>query len=250
MIYNAREYARLRNCVFSISLIAWIVILLESSGSSCCAPNELKVLLALNPAVLWARDWGLMLIAMMAPTLAPAIYHIRISSLAVRRARSLAFFTVGFGVVWMAVGSVMLAIELGAKWWASQSYLPVTVVCAIALVWQASPLKQRCLNRTHSHKALAAFGATADWDVFKMGWEHGVWCTGSCWAAMLFPILLPERHLLAMVAVSTLMSCERLDPPKTPSWRWRGFGTAFRYLRLRVCGPRSRLVPFAIGGQV
>lgn len=249
MIYNRREYARLQNCVFSISLIAWIVILLEPNASSCCAPKQLEMLLASSPAVLQARNWGLMLIAMMAPTLVPALYHIRISSFVRRRVRSIAFFAVGYGAVWIAVGSVMLAIELGAMRWAPQSYLPAGVVAAVALVWQASPLKQRCLNRTHSHRALAAFGAAADWDLFWMGCEHGLWCTGSCWAAMLFSILLPERHFLAMVAVSALMFCERLDPPKTPSWQWRGFGTALRYLHLRVRGPRSCPVPFASGAQ-
>jgi predicted metal-binding membrane protein len=249
MIYNRREYARLQNCVFSISLIAWIVILLEPNTSSCCAPKQLEMLLALSPAVLQARNWGLMLIAMMAPTLVPTLYHIRISSFVRRRVRSIAFFAAGYGAVWIAAGSVMLAIELGAMWWAPQSYLPAGAVAAVALVWQASPLKQRCLNRTHSHRALAAFGAAADWDLFRMGWEHGLWCTGSCWAAMLFSILLPEGHSLAMVAVSTLMFCERLDPPKTPSWQWRGFRTALRYLHLRVRGPRSRPLPFASYAQ-
>lgn len=208
-----------------------------------------ETLLALNPPVPLATDWGLMLIAMMAPTLVPAFYHIRISSFAARQARSTLFFAAGYGAVWMAAGCVMLAIALGATWWAPQSYLPATVAGAVALVWQASPLKQRCLNRTHSHRPLAAFGVAADWDVFRMGGEHGLWCTGSCWAAMLFPILLPEGHFVAMVAVSILMFCERLDPPKTPSWRWRGFGTAFRYLSLRLRGPRSGPALFAMGAQ-
>jgi predicted metal-binding membrane protein len=249
MIYNRREYARLQNCVFSISLIAWIVILLEPNASSCCAPKEFKMLLALSPAGLQARNWGLMLVAMMAPTLVPALYHIRISSFVRRRVRSIAFFSAGYGAVWIAAGSVMLAIELGATWWAPQSYLPAGAVAAVALVWQASPIKQRCLNRTHSHRAIAAFGAAADWDLFRMGLEHGLWCTGSCWPAMLFSILLLEGHFLAMVAVSTLMFCERLDPPKTPSWQWRGFRTALRYLHLRVRGPQSRPLAFASDAQ-
>jgi len=67
---------------------------------------------------------------------------------------------------------------------------------------------------------------------------------------MLFSTLLPEGHFLAMVAVSALMFCERLDPPKTPSWQWRGFGTALRYLHLRVRGPQSRLVSFASNAQI
>jgi predicted metal-binding membrane protein len=248
MIYNAREYARLQNCVFSISLIAWIVILLEPR-TPCCAPKQLQMLLALNSPDSLARNWGLMLIAMMTPTLVPALYHIRISSFARRRARSLAFFVGGYGAVWIAAGSVMFAVQLGATWLAFQSYLPAGVVAAVALVWQGSPFKQRCLNRTHSHRAIAAFGVAADWDVFCMGLEHGLWCAGSCWAAMFFSMLLPEGHFIAMFAVSILMFCERLDPPKTPSWRCRGFGTAFQYLSLRLRAARSGSASFAVAAQ-
>jgi predicted metal-binding membrane protein len=95
-----------------------------------------------------------------------------------------------------------------------------------------SPDKQRCLNRCHNHRPLAAFGVAADWDVFRLGFAHGFWCVGSCWAAMLLPMMLPTGHLAAMAAVSVLMFCERLDPPRPPAWRWRGFDTAVRYGRL------------------
>jgi len=253
MIYNARHYARLRNWVLLISLVAWIVILAKPIMWSCCARAEsvmsLEMLLGLTPAASLATDWGLMLIAMMAPTIVPAFYHICISSFAARRARSTTLFAAGYGVVWMVPGSVILVIGLAIIRWAPESYLPATFVGVLALVWQASPFKQRCLNRTHSHRALAAFGAAADWDVFRMGLEHGLWCSGSCWAAMLFPILLPEGHFIAMFAVSTLMFCERLDRPNTPSWQWRGFGTAFRYLSLRLRGPRCGPAPFVLVAQ-
>jgi predicted metal-binding membrane protein len=78
-----------------------------------------------------------------------------------------------------------------------------------------------------------------------MGFEHGIWCTSSCWAAMLFPMLLPSGHFVAMVAVAVLMFCERLDPPGTPSWRLRGFGTAWCYLILRLRGALYDPAPLA-----
>jgi predicted metal-binding membrane protein len=254
MIYDAKEYARLRNSVLSISLISWMVILVgqvELRASSCCpamgSATSLEMLLASNSATSLAGGWALMLAAMMAPMLVSPIYFIRISSFARRRPRSIAFFVAGYGAVWMAAGCVMLALELAAIWLAPQSYLPATVIGLVALVWQASPFKQRCLNRCHSRRALAAYGTAADWDVLRMGLEHGFWCTGSCWAAMLFPMLLPQGHLVAMAVVAILMFCERLDPPKTPSWRWRGFGTALRYLSLRLRDPKCGRVPFAPG---
>jgi len=254
MIYNAKEYARLRNSVLSISLISWMVILVgqvELRASSCCPPlgpaTSLQMLLASNSATSLAGGWALMLAAMMAPMLIPPIYYIRISSFARRRPRSIAFFVGGYGTVWMAVGCVMLALELAATSLAPQSYLPAAVIGLVALVWQTSPFKQRCLNRCHTRRALAAYGSAADRDVLRMGLEHGFWCTGSCWAAMLFPMLLPQGHLVAMAVAAILMFCERLDPPRTPSWRWRGFGTALRYLSLRLRGPKRSRVFLAPG---
>jgi predicted metal-binding membrane protein len=248
MIYDADEYARLRNAVLGVSLIAWIVILVEPRASPCCAVGgswfSLKLLLAANPPLLLARDWVLMLIAMMSPMLVPALYHIRISSFVSRRLRSTALFALSYGALWMAAGTVLLAMKLAATWLAPRSYFPAIVVGFVVVAWQASPFKQRCLNRCHYHRPLAAFGTAADWDVVRFGLEQGVWCASSCWAAMLFPLLLPDGHLLAMAAVSILMFCERLDPPRTPSWGWRGFGTAFSYLMRRLRGPRSGPAPW------
>jgi predicted metal-binding membrane protein len=242
MIYNAQEWARLRNAVLATSLIAWVVMLLEPRVSSCCPANgagmSWRMLFAANPPASLAGDWALMLVAMMAPMLVAPIYHIRISSFARRRTRSTMLFAAGYGVVWTAAGVIIVAVELMATGLAPGSYLPATIVGLIAVVWQASPFKQRCLNRCHSHRPLAAFGIAADLDVLRMGLEQGLWCTGSCWAAMLFPMLLPEGHFIAMAAVALLMFCERLDPPKPPAWRWRGFGTAGRCLSLQLRRPQ------------
>ncbi|MFN2623815.1 MAG: DUF2182 domain-containing protein [Chthoniobacterales bacterium] len=247
MIYDAQDWTRLQNRVLAVSILAWVIILLQPRVSSCCSINDVgvswKMLLAANPLHSLAGNWALMLVAMMAPMLVAPIYHIRISSFARRRLRSTVLFAAAYGAVWMAAGVVLVAGELAATWLAPRSYLPAAIVGLIAVVWQGSPFKQRCLNRCHSHPSLAAFGIAADLDVLRMGLEQGLWCTGSCWAAMLFPILLPEGHFIAMAAVAVLMFCERLDPPRTLAWRWRGFGTAARYLSLRLRGPQTDSAP-------
>jgi predicted metal-binding membrane protein len=247
MIYNSEEWARLRNVVLAISLIAWVVILLEPRVSPCCSTNgaglSWQMLLAANPLAPLAGSWALMLVAMMAPMLVAPIYHIRISSFARRRARSTMLFAGGYGMIWMAAGVVIVAMELIVTSLLPRSYLPATIAGVIAVVWQASPFKQRCLNRCHSHRPLAAFGFAADLDVLRMGLEQGLWCTCSCWVAMLFPMLLPGGHFVAMAAVAVLMFCERLDPPNAPTWRWRGFGTAGRCLSGWLRGPQREPAP-------
>src|SRR5215475_5772057 len=165
MIYNAEEYARLRNYVLSVSLVAWIVILVGQSEPrvpSCClarnATPSVKGLLHLNSAASLATGWAVMLVAMMAPTLVAPINHIRISSFARQRPRAIALFTAAYGGVWMAVGGVMLAAELVVTDMFRRSFLPAILLGMVALVWQASPFKQRCLNRCHNHRPLSAFG--------------------------------------------------------------------------------------------
>lgn len=62
------------------------------------------------------------------------------------------------------------------------------------------------------------------------GLDHGLWCFGSGWALMLFPMLLPAGHNLAMLAVTVLMISEHLEHPKTPRWRFNFSGKLLRGL--------------------
>lgn len=245
MIYTARDLARVRNPVLLVSAVMWILILAEPGGMgtiahcpvmSSGAMPSLRMLLHMNPPGTLAAGWALMLGAMMSPVLIPPLYYIRLRSFTHRRARSSVIFVAGYAIVWMAFGGVLLATELSVRVIAPQSLLPAAVVFLLAVVWQFSPVKQRCLNRCHSHNELAAFGAAADWHALRFGLTHGIWCAGSCWALMLFPMLLSQGHTAAMAAVTVLICSERLEQSTPPSWRVRGFGAV-----TRIAAARSRL---------
>jgi predicted metal-binding membrane protein len=197
-----------------------------------------QMLLAMNPLSSLAAGWALMLVAMMSPTLIAPIGHIFERSFKRRRARSVTLFVLGYAAIWMTAGSVLLAARLGLSLLAPQSYLPAAVVGLIAFVWQCSPIKQRCLNRGHNHSELAAFGIAADRDAVRFGITHGIWCVGSCWALMLFPMLLAEGHLAAMVVVTFLMISERLEQPRSLSWR---VSLRAKLMRIVIAQTRIRL---------
>jgi predicted metal-binding membrane protein len=186
------------------------------------------MLLAMNSAGSLATGWALMLVAMMSPVLIPPVRYIRLRSFTRRRARSTVLFVAGYAAIWMALGGMLLTIELAVRLLAPQSYLPAAGVVLIALLWQFSPVKQRCLNSCHAHTELAAFGAAADFHALRFGMTHGIWCAGSCWALMLAPLLLPRGHVVAMATVTVLIFSERLEQPNSPCWRWRGLGKATR----------------------
>jgi len=224
----AREVARVRYPVFAISMVAWAVLLARPSGVNNYCPS-----MEGSPRAI-AAGWVLMLVAMMAPLTIPALHHIRLTSLARRRGRAFAMFVAGYGAVWMACCIPFAAIERAVPSVAPDSYLPAIFAVFVALIWQASPLKQICLNRCHDNRPIAAFGLEADLDVLRFGLTHGAWCVGGCWALMMFPMLLPEGHLAAMAAVAVLVFCERLEDPEPPRWQLRGLGRASRILIART----------------
>ena len=197
-----------------------------------------QMLLEMNPVSSLTAGWALMLVAMMSPTLIAPIHHILKRSFKRRRARSVALFVVGYAAIWMAAGGLLIAATLILNLLAPRSYLPVIAVGIVAFVWQCSPIKQRCLNRGHNHSELAAFGIAADLDALRFGITHGVWCVGSCWALMLFPMLLLEGHFVAMAAVSFLIISERLEQPRPLTWRLHLRG---KLMRILIAQTRIRL---------
>ncbi|HET9363638.1 MAG TPA: DUF2182 domain-containing protein [Candidatus Angelobacter sp.] len=244
MIYDAREFARVRNTLLLVTAASWAILLAGQSGTHTFAhcpaanceampsPASLHMLLAMNPPASLAAGWALMLAAMMLPVVISPLDYIRLRSFANRRVRSSALFLIGYFAVWMAAGGVLLAIEIAVKLLAPQSYLPAAAAVLIALVWQVSPIKQRCLNRCCAYPVLAAFGGAADFGALRFGITHGTWCAGSCWALMLVPMLvpmlLPQGHIAGMAIITLLIFSERLEEPGPLRWRWRGCGRAAR----------------------
>lgn len=244
----ARERLQIRAPLLFISAVAWILFVIEPSGtalSALCsagmlgrAPSSREMLLALNAPSSLALGWALMLAAMMAPLLIAPVRHVRDRSFAQRRARAVVLFVTAYFAVWMAAGVVLLALAFVVRLFVPGSSMPVATVTVVALAWQFSPLKQRCLNRCHAQGELAAFGLAADLDALRFGFTQGVWCIGSCWALMLLPLVVSGGHVAAMAAVAVLLFAERLDRPMLPGWRWRGMSKAARIV---VAQTRMRL---------
>lgn len=246
MTLNTRERARVTIPILLISLVTWMMLPVNTgsimtiahcpvtdSGTSLVS---FQMLLEMNPISALIAGWAVMLIAMMSPTLIAPIHHIRERSFKRRRARSITLFIAGYAAIWMAAGIVLITVMLMLNLLAPQSYLPAVGVGIIAFVWQCSPVKQRCLNRGHNHSELAAFGIAADLDALRFGITHGVWCVGSCWALMLFPMLLQQWHFAAMAVVTFVMISERLEQPRPLSWRLRFPGKL-----MRIVGAQTRI---------
>lgn len=246
----ARERSQVRAPILFVSGAAWILLVFgpgETALVTHCLPEmgatPSKASLALlattlNPPASLALGWAVMLTAMMAPLVIPPVRHVRNSSFARRRARAIGLFIAGYSAIWMAAGAILMPLALVVRFADPGSFWPLALVTSVVLVWQFSPVKQRSLNRGHVHPELAAFGRAADIHALRFGLTHGGWCVGSCWALMLWPMVIGHGHFAGMAAVAVWQIGERLDRPTPPHWRWRGPGKA---VRIALMQARMRL---------
>ncbi len=178
-----------------------------------------RFLIATNPPSTILQLWLIMLAAMMTPLIAAPMAYVRASSLVARRWRAVAIFLSGYFGVWTLAAVPVLAIAFALRLLAGGVAAAALAACGIALLWSACPYQQAARNRGHRLRRIGLFGVQAVCDSFLFGARLGAWCLLSCWAWMLVPLFASRAHLLAMLAVTTILMAERLQGPGVPHWR-------------------------------
>lgn len=211
-----------------ISLLVWVLLLVNPRGFMtlehcteviCGLPEEtFQQVLATNfPSQL--MGWVLMVVAMMLPKLISPIRAIYTQSFSNYRLVCILLFVFGYLTVWIGAGMLMIIAIVGLNFLMPMSYIPALGLFIVLLLWEFSPMKQRFLNLGHQHQVLPAFGWAALNGSFRYGLTHGKWCVCSGWALMLFPMLLPIGHHMAMLIVTFIMISEHMEHPRIPQWR-------------------------------
>jgi predicted metal-binding membrane protein len=237
--------------ILSISIFVWVLLLVNPGHimtiEHCCSSNScpslvsLKMLLKINPFFNLFLGWGLMVIAMMFPKLILPIRQIYERSFKRRRFLYAVLFVFGYITVWMLIGVFMIITRLGLHLQMPNSYIPAIGLIIIALIWEFSPIKQQFLNLGHDHIIIPAFGWAGYSNSLLYGIKHGAWCVGSGWALMLFPMLLPKGHNLAMLIVTFIMISEHLEHPRFPKWNIK---FRFKLLKFIVAQTKMKLGTF------
>lgn len=218
---------RIAGLIIGFSFLFWLLLFANTDSVLSCHVSVLcrasgveRTLTNLPSMSSLMLGWVFMVFAMMLPKLISPIAYLYASSLKRMRFVLILLFISGYTLIWSVPG---LFIHLGLIeliQWTAVGYEPAILVAIIALLWQFTPLKQKLLNRGHHHRPLAAFGQRAWRDAFGFGVQHGYWCVCSGWALMLFPMLLPQGHDIAMLLVSFIMISEHLERPQQPRWRF------------------------------
>ena len=143
------------------------------------------------------------------------------------RVRSGVLFLAGYLSVWLLFSVAAAAVQLGVA-----GVVPLgrdTPVAGFFLVgaglYQLSPVKAACLR--HCRNPLTWF--LTRWrdgprGALGMGWGHGLYCLGCCWALMALALVLGVMDLLWMAVLAAVVCIENLAPGGPVAGRVAGVG--------------------------
>ena len=206
-------------------LVSWLALIQTHSPSAPAhAILEPHATGGLAAIVIAALMWMGMTVAMMLPPVLPWILFFSSVAREQDARRSplppTALFASGYFAVWGGYCLVAATIQttlqdlalLSAVELRTGPYLGGALLVG-AGIFQLSPLKAACLK--HCRSPLAFF--LARWregpsGAVGMGFRHGLYCLGCCWALMAVAFALGVMNLLWMAALTLILCVEKIAP--------------------------------------
>jgi predicted metal-binding membrane protein len=170
--------------------------------------------------------WIVMMIGMMAPTVAPTV--LLYAEFARRNASgttvfpSPGWFATGYLIAWTAFASLATLLQWLLEWaalitpmMAGTSRTIGGAMLIVAGVYQWLPVKQACLSRCRAPlsfiQRMGGFPAHAR-GAMRLGWQHGLYCIGCCWALMVLLFAFGVMNLRWIAGLMIFALLERLTP--------------------------------------
>ena len=211
------------NLLILTSLAGWVFL----AWAALDMTNPLAMLM-MPMSSLWSAAniiaifimWSLMMMAMMLPSAAPMILTFAGLSRQNRMKFSTISFTGAYLVIWIifSIGSVIIHWFLqhtglmSAKM-VSRSELLSGILLITVGVLQFSPLKKSCLKHCRSPISFLM----TDWrkgikGAWIMGFRHGWYCLGCCYALMLLLFVGGVMNLAWVAALTLAVAIEKMTP--------------------------------------
>lgn len=217
----------------AIAAVAWVYMIREARGmnlTGACACLGMQMGGAARAD--WTAGslvplflmWAGMMVAMMLPSAMPMVLTFAAVSRNRRRHERpyvpVTIFSAGYVAVWFAFSAAAAV----AQWFLHrQALLSPAMVSTSAWfggllllaggLFQFTPLKRTCLKhcRTPLEFIMTRWREGAG-GAFRMGLEHGVFCTGCCWALMSLLFVAGVMNILWIAALTLLVAVEKLFP--------------------------------------
>jgi predicted metal-binding membrane protein len=218
----------------AVTLLAWLYVV-RTAGSDMPGMSTMDhagmVMTMMEP---WrARDtifagimWATMMVAMMTPAAAPFVLtYVRFQRPPAVRTKALALLA-GYLAVWtvFSLGATLLQAILhtaGLLAPEADRVAPIMggVLFLVAGAWQFTPLKHACLRRCRSPMDFLVI----EWrdgraGALRLGFRHGLYCLGCCWALMLLLFAAGVMNLVWVAALGGWVLLEKTLPAsRTPA---------------------------------
>lgn len=207
------------------SVLAWILLsgsLVPGLPDFCGEAHSGAALIAgmgiavrLNPIGPLLLSWLLMLCAMMLPLLGRPIAEVgALHGSGLRRGLAVLAFLGAYGAVWLVVLLLLAAAAMGLR--LATTIAPL-IALGVAIAWQASLIKARCLGLCR-RLAIAAPGLAPELRGLCHGAATARACAGSGWALMALPFFFETGHFAVMAGTALVMMWERI-PFDGGMWR-------------------------------
>src|SRR6266568_1009739 len=175
------------------------------------------------PALLYAAAWVLMIAAMMLPTTLPILEMFRrITAGRSDQNRLLRLVVTGYLAAWIGFGllahivdGALLGFAAKFAWIDFNGWAVGAFVLGIAGIFQFSALKYRCLEKCHTPFGFIVErwrGTAPGREALRLGFDHGVFCIGCCWALMLLMFVVGTGSIGWMLALAAVMAIEKNMP--------------------------------------
>lgn len=211
-----------------IVAVSWAYLVIEA-GRMGDPSDSMTLMMELRPRdttglVLLFLMWAVMMVAMMLPSAMPMI----LLHAAVGRkieaghsfATSIGAFVGGYIITWTLFSVVaMLAqaylehLVLLSPMMVSKSPQLGGLLLVVAGVYQVTPAKDACLTHCRTPFAfVAAHWRPGTGGAFRMGFQHGLFCVGCCWALMALLFVGGVMNLLWIAAIAGFVLLEKIAP--------------------------------------
>lgn len=223
---HARERALIGAALLVLSVLAWGYLVVQGSNSGMAGPMAMPGTTGRGPEVLALNIpmWAIMMVAMMLPSASPMILtYARVHQQRAADGGAAVptwIFVAGYLSVWVGFG-VLAAL---AQWGLHQNALLSSAMGKVgpllgggllvtAGTFQFSGLKEACLGKCRTPLSFLM----TEWrdgraGALFMGFRHGAFCTGCCWALMLLMFVGGVMSLTWMAALALYFLVEKLVP--------------------------------------
>jgi predicted metal-binding membrane protein len=212
--------------LFPVACWVWIVTMARDMYGPMTGASAWMMTLrwdARHVLLLWLM-WAVMMAGMMLPSASPVLlmYGVAARRQASRAGAGRQIYALAFGylAVWglfsvaATAAQFILSTELALSPMMTLTSPRVgALLLVVAGVHQLTPLKRMCLQKCQSPLGfLMHHWREGTGGAFRMGFDHGVYCLGCCWALMLLLFVGGVMNLAVIAALTALVALEKLSP--------------------------------------